>query len=219
MTAAGMTHRERALAVLRYQPYDRLPLVHFGFWGGQTLQRWADEGHISPGLAAAWSDGNEADFEIGDLLGFDFNWQCMFGGHGGLRPGFESRVVETFADGTRHVLNGNGVVIVHRPEAGSIPAEISHLLKDRASWEEHYRHRLQWTEARVTETHVVRRGLSKRWDDGGLEVLQASDWDTPYGLHCGSLYGEVRNLLGLEGSCYLQADDEPLFDEIIDTVA
>ena len=216
---AEMTSRERALAVLRYQPYDRLPIVHFGFWGGQTPQKWAAEGHISTALAEAWADGNAADLELGGMLGFDFNWQCMFGGSGGLRPGFESRVVEEFPDGSRHVLNGNGVVIVQRPEAGSIPAEISHLLKDRASWEEHYKHRLQWCEERVTEVHVVRGEVSVPWSEGGLEILQKAEWDTPYGIHCGSLYGLVRNLLGLEGSCYLHADDDELFTEIIDTVA
>jgi len=214
-----MTHRERALAVLRYRPYDRLPLVHFGFWAGETPQKWAAEGHISQALAEAWGDGNAADVELGDLLGFDFNWQSMFGGHAGLRPGFESHVVEEFPDGTRHVLNGNGVVVVQKPDAGSIPAEIDHLLKDRASWDEHYKHRLQWCEERVTEAWVVRGEVRARWDEGGLEILRASEWDRPYGLHCGSLYGEVRNLLGLEGSCYLQVDDEALFDEIIDTVA
>jgi len=40
----------------------------------------------------------------------------------------------------------------------------------------------------------------------------------PLGLHCGSLYGVIRNWLGLVGSAYLLVDDEPLFDEIIDTV-
>ncbi len=37
-----MTNRERAKAVLRYQEYDRLPVVHFGYWG-ETLQKWAAE--------------------------------------------------------------------------------------------------------------------------------------------------------------------------------
>ena len=217
--ASSMTHRERALAVLRYEPYDRLPIVHFGFWSGQTPQKWAAEGHLTQTQAEGWADGNEIDFEIAEKLGFDFNWQCMFGGFSGLRPGFESRVVEEFDDGTRHVLNGYGAILVNRPDAGSIPAEIDHLLKDRASLEEHYKHRYQWSQDRVTQAMVVRRGAQSRWDDGGLEILQKADWDTPYGLHCGSLYGEIRNVLGLEGSCYLQVDDEVLFDEIIDTVA
>ena len=33
-----MTNRQRALAVLNYQSYDRLPIVHFGFWR-ETLQQ------------------------------------------------------------------------------------------------------------------------------------------------------------------------------------
>ena len=41
-----MNHRERALAVLNYQPYDRLPIVHFGYWN-ETLDKWAEEGHIT----------------------------------------------------------------------------------------------------------------------------------------------------------------------------
>jgi uroporphyrinogen decarboxylase len=57
-----------------------------------------------------------------------------------------------------------------------------------------------------------------RFDAGGLEYLREGDWDTPLGLHCGSLYGVIRNWLGLVGSAYMLVDDEPLFDEIIDTV-
>jgi hypothetical protein len=48
-----MTNRERALAVLRYKPYDRLPIVHFGFWN-ETLEKWADEGHITHEEAMEW---------------------------------------------------------------------------------------------------------------------------------------------------------------------
>ena len=213
-----MTHRERALAILRYQPYDRLPLVHFGFWSSQTLQKWAAEGHLPLSEADAWTDGNEVDAIISDRLGFDFNWQSMFIANNRLHPGFDGKVVEAFDDGSKHILNGNGVVVVQRPEAGSIPAEIDHLLKDRATWEEHYRHRLQWSEDRVTQATVCRGGQTVRFDEGGLEILRAADWDTPYGLHCGSLFGQIRDVLGLEGSAYLLADDEALFDEMIELV-
>ena len=41
-----MTNKESALAILNYQEYDRLPIVHFGFWR-ETLAKWAKEGHIS----------------------------------------------------------------------------------------------------------------------------------------------------------------------------
>ena len=58
-----MNHRQRALAVLNYQPYDRLPIVHFGFLR-DTLRKWAAEGHISHELAEAQLDSNEAEMEI-----------------------------------------------------------------------------------------------------------------------------------------------------------
>ena len=47
-----MTHRERVKAILHYQDYDKMPVVHFGYWT-ETLQKWADEGHISQELAHA----------------------------------------------------------------------------------------------------------------------------------------------------------------------
>ena len=40
-----MNHRERFKAIMHYEAYDRLPVVHFGYWG-ETLQKWCDEGHL-----------------------------------------------------------------------------------------------------------------------------------------------------------------------------
>jgi len=40
-----------------------------------------------------------------------------------------------------------------------------------------------------------------------------------YGLHCGSLFGHIRNIVGVEGSSYIYCDDEDLYTEIIDTNA
>ena len=212
-----MTNRERALAILRYQKADRMPIVHFGYWG-ETLLRWAKEGHITSQEAESQADGNPTDEAIAAKLGFDFNWQNMFYTHNSLSPAFDARVIKTFPDGTRHELNGLGVVVVQKPEAGSIPAEIEHTLKDRASWEKHYKHRYEWSDERVKGVMVHHKGKSMRFDQGGLDLLKTGQRDAPLGLHCGSLYGEVRNILGVEGSSYLYADDEVLFTEIIDTV-
>lgn len=197
-----MTTRERISAVLHYEEYDRLPLVHFGYWD-DTLRKWAAEGHISEHDAAAQMDGNEADYAISGALGFDCNWQTMFSPNTRLYPRFEREVVAEFPDGTTHVRDQDGVIILQKPDAGSIPAEIEHLLTDRASFEEHYRHRLQFDEGRVE--------VEK------LDALPA-ERDTPLGLHCGSLYGHIRNVVGVVGLAYLAADDEELYREIIDTV-
>jgi hypothetical protein len=212
-----MNNRERVWAVLHYEPYDRLPLVHFGYWG-ETLERWAQEGHLTAAEAASWSDNNPTDTDIAAKLGFDLNWNNCFAPHTGLWPRFESRVLEVLPDGSRKVLDESGAVILQKEGATGIPTQIDHLLKDRAAWEELYVPRLQYSESRVLDA-LVNTGMQMiPFRGAGLEYLQAGEWDVPLGLHCGSLYGVIRNWLGLVGSAYLLVDDEPLFDEIIDTV-
>ena len=213
-----MTNRERALVVLRYESYDRLPVVHFGYWG-ETLQKWAAEGHISEALARSVGDGNPADYELNELLGWDFNWQCMFSPTASINPRFDTKVIEEFEDGTKHILNGHGVVLVQKPEAGSIPAEISHMLTDRASWDEHYKLRYGWSEDRVTKAGVLANDKVIPFDEGGLDFLKEDKRDYLYGLHCGSLYGHIRDIVGVEGSSYIYCDDTELYEEMINTNA
>lgn len=85
-----MNDRERTLAVLNYQPYDRLPLVHFGFWK-ELLEKWANEGHLTLDEAVSWADGNAIDRALSARLGFDFNWSQNFGWQTRLYPPNEKR--------------------------------------------------------------------------------------------------------------------------------
>jgi hypothetical protein len=200
-----MNNRERALAILNYQPYDRMPVVHFGFWN-ETLDKWAAEGHITQEEAAGWADGNDADLSITHKLGFDFNWYSCFHWKSSLMPEFETHLVSQYPDGSRAVMNVDGVTVLQKDEAGSIPAEIEHTLKDRKTWEEYYLPKMQWSPERID------------WD--ALAALPAqSERDHPIGLHCGSLWGRIRDITGLVGLSYLMADDPGLVDEMIETTA
>ncbi|HEY3416491.1 MAG TPA: uroporphyrinogen decarboxylase family protein [Armatimonadota bacterium] len=192
-----MTHRERALACLNYEPYDRLPLVHFGFWG-ETLTQWRDDGFLTDDDLHQGSE-----FVAREKLGFEYEWNPIYGTNNGLLPTFEPVVVETMADGAQKVRGGDGVTILVKADAGSIPAEIEHLLVDRASWEEHYLPRLQFSPDRIPSyEHLLNS------DQGELRLLA-----------CGSLFGTIRNWVGVVGSAYILADDEALFTEIIDVCA
>ena len=124
-----MTNKQRAMAVLNYRDYDRLPIVHFGFWN-ETLLKWADEGYISIEEAKSWADGTPVDKSIGDKLGFDFNWYNCFHLDCGLRPEFDRKVIKELPDGSKHVLDPNGAIVLEKGDAGSIPAEIDHTLND-----------------------------------------------------------------------------------------
>ena len=129
-----MNNRERTLALLHYQPYDRLPVVHFGYWN-ELLDKWAAEGHLTPQESAGWSDGNEIDAALSQRLGFDFNWYQIFGWQYRLYPPLKKRVIEERPDGERLVLNEDGGLVIEKAGIVSIPREIDHLLKDRRSWE------------------------------------------------------------------------------------
>jgi len=200
-----MKNRERALAVLNYEKIDRLPIVHFGFWR-ETLEKWYIEGHLTKEEVVNWSDGNEADRSISEKLGFDFNWYSCFHSQTGLAPAFERKVIETMPDGAKKVLNHCGAIELEIDGAGSIPAEVGYTLTDRKSWEKDYLPRLQYREDRI--------------NFAALEAIKnQNERDIPLGIHCGSLFGEIRNWLGFEGVSYLCYDDEVLYDEIITTVA
>jgi len=197
-----MNNRQRALAILNYQPYDQMPVVHFGFWE-ETLAKWAQEGHITQEEARLWGDGNEADLSITKKLGFDFNWYSCFHWESMLLPGFEPHLVREHPDGSREWMNADGVVILQKNDATAIPSEIEHLLKDRRSWQEHYLPRMQWSPERVD------------WE--ALKRLPPKEQrDHPIGLHCGSLWGRIRDIIGLVGLSYLMADAPSLVDEILE---
>ena len=213
-----MNNRERVSAILHYEDYDRMPVVHFGYWN-ETLDKWAREGHITEEQARSWGDGNPTDAGIAAKLGFDINWSTCYSPVTRLRPPFERKVIETFPDGSRHVMNDEGTVILEKDDAVSIPKEIKHLLTNRASWEALYLPKLQFEMERVTHAAVNVDGTMVRFDQGGLDYLRQGEWDNPYGIHVGSLMGVIRNWLGIVGLSYLMADDPALLQEIVDTTA
>ncbi|GAK51667.1 hypothetical protein U14_02912 [Candidatus Moduliflexus flocculans] len=212
-----MTHRERALAVLRYEAYDRLPIVHFGFWE-ETLVKWHQEGHLTLEEMRDWKDGNPADQSISAKLGFDFDWASTYDPNCELFPAFEEIVLETLPDGGRKVRDKEGVVVLKKDDAISIPTEIDHLLKTREDWEREYLPRLQYADERLKASQVNVNAIMRPFYEGGLAYLQQppAQRELPVGLYCGSLIGRMRNIVGLVELSYLAADDPGFYAEIID---
>lgn len=203
-----MNYRENVNAILHYQPFEKMPIVSFGYWG-ETVQKWADEGHITREEAdgyCRYGDNSEADRAIMKRLGFDFNWNSCYGGNVGLYPAFDRKVLEQKADGGQVIRDEQGLIVLVKPGVVSIPAEIGTTLTDRDVWEKEYLPRLQWEAERI--------------DTSLFESLKDdSQRQLPVGLHCGSLMGYMRNLLGVEELSYLYVDDPELYEEIANTLA
>jgi uroporphyrinogen decarboxylase len=194
-----MNDRENAMSILNYRDYDRLPVVHFAFWDDTTL-KWANEGHIT------FEEARDHNL-VARKLGFDFDWNTTaqpIHGMNALFPPLSQEVIEVMPDGSYKVLDGYGVLILQKPGITCISSEFEHLLKDRKSWEEHFKPRMQFSKERINH-----KQLDELKDDRSRTQ--------PIGLFCGSLMGEIRNSLGLFGLSYLAVDDEALLSEIIDT--
>ena len=203
-----MNHRQRVKAILHYEKYDRMPVVAFGYWR-ETLEKWAQEGHISQQLAedyARFGDNSAADHAVMDMLGFDFNWNSCVGGQNWMKPAFESKVIRVEENGAQIVQNSDGLLTRVMPGVVSIPSEIGTMLTGREAWNELYKAKFQYSDDRVNMEAMAK-----------IKAQDAAR-DIPLGLHCGSLYGNIRNMLGVEELSYLAVDDEDLYAEIIDTV-
>lgn len=201
-----MTNRERAMNILHYKPVDRMPAVHFGYWE-ELLEEWAAQGKISSELAKAVRDGNDADRELDQILGWDFNWYRCRSATRGLFPRFETKVLETLPCGTQRIQNSVGLIERQKPGNQSIPSEDDYLLKDREAFEALYKPKMQFTPDRINPEY---------WKT----FNETRPQDVPVGLHLGSVLGEIRNMTSVVGMSYLLYDeDEELFADIVDTYA
>lgn len=201
-----MTNRERAMNLLRFQPVDRMPAVHFGYWS-ELLVEWAEQGKIPAELAHGNYDGSAKERELDKLIGWDFNWYRTVGSANGLRPGFEYKVLEELPDGTKRVQSGSGIIERVKPGISSIPSEDDYLLKDREAFETLYRPKMQYTPERVNLEYYK-------------TFNETRPQDLPVGLHLGSVLGDIRNMTSVMGMSYLMYDeDEDLFADIVDAYA
>lgn len=195
-----MNERERFVATMHYQPRDRAVISDFGFWD-ETLPTWHEQG------LPRWVERANADSFFG--VDFGIEWVTRpVGISVGLVPPFEELILE---DRGEYELRqqADGVRVLRRKFMGSIPHPESHLLTDRDSWEKHFKPRLdpdhpdrypQDWEERV-----------KIWTDPNRSYVAA--------LSGGSLYGWLRNWMGMENLSYLVYDDPKLFEEMVATIA
>lgn len=191
-----MNDRQRFAATLHYQPRDRAPICDFGFWR-ETLEIWHTQGlpaDVVPGTTDAF-------------FGMD-RYLDGAGVHPGLCPGFEERVIEDLGD---HEVfqQGDGVRVLRRKFLGSIPLPLSHLLVDRQSWREHFAPRLD-------PTHPDRYPAD--WNDR-VRTWRDPNRDYPLSVHGGSLYGVLRNWMGVEALSYVVYDDPAWFEEMVTALA
>lgn len=198
-----MNDRQRFNATMHYQPRDRSPLFDFNYWD-ETVPEWHKQG-----LDAKWTRRN-----VGDYFGLDASlgggepegWG--YGINHGLCPGFERKIIEDAGDEYTE-LEGDGVIVRKQRSSVSIPMHVGHTLIDRASWKKHYLPKLDpATPARLPADWDRR---VKHWTNPGRQC--------PVFLNAGSLFGVLRNWMGIENLSLVVYDEPDWFEEMVTTLA
>ncbi|MCC6680214.1 MAG: hypothetical protein IT445_04845 [Phycisphaeraceae bacterium] len=200
-----MNHRQRFLATMRYQPRDRCPLYDFSFWD-ETLPEWHKQG------LPAWVMQQTSEQYFGtDLSLFTHSIKelnCRIDVPVGLCPLFEEQIIEDRGDYEVKRQN-DGVFVLRKKYMGSIPQHEGHTLVDRASWREHYLPRLD-------PSHPQRYGDNFQQR---IAALSSDDYPWPRFLPVGSLWGWLRNWMGVENISYVVYDDPAWFQEMVVALA
>ncbi len=195
-----MTHRERWVRVMHFQPVDHIPDEEFGAWN-ENFPVWQEQGLPK-------DVNNNSDFD----RYFQFAPRSGIPANVGLSHGFKSEVLED-TDQYRIYIDGNGVKQqVFKDGSSSIPHYLEFPLKDRKSWEELFLPRLEIElESRYPENRSDWEQIKARYSDPG--------WSIPVGITIGSLFGWIRNWAGFEGVSMLCYDDPDLVKEMVSHLA
>lgn len=179
---------------MRFQPVDHVPDQEFGYWG-ETLAAWHKQG------LPEWVNSNDAADRY-----FGFAPQAYAPVNIGIIPAFEYQVLEE-DDRHRIIIDSGGVkCLVHKDGQASIPKHLKFPVETRDDWNEFKKRYDPTTPGRYPGN----------WDSIRDE-LNASD--IPMGIHCGSLFGWVRNHMGFENLSITCADDPDFVEEMVEHTA
>jgi len=198
-----MNDRQRFIATMHYQPRDRVPLYDFNYWD-ETLPAWHKQG-----LDRKWNRGNVREFfGLDSSLGGGEPQDWGTGVRVDLYPGFEAKIVQDLGD--EYVqMQADGVLVKKQRSSVSIPMHVGHTLVDRASWKKHYLPRLDPSNP---------ERLPRDWDRR-VAVWRNPNRSHPVFVGGGSLFGKIRDWMGIENLSLVVYDDPAWFQEMVTTLA
>lgn len=191
-----MTHRERWLRTMHFEPVDHVPDEEFGYWEN-TLTLWHEQG-----LPSEIDSLPKADVYFG------FAPRREIPVRQSLLPAFELEVID---DSGKHTVirDEHGATCeIHSSGQDTIPHFIDFLLKGREEWESEFRPRLDPQDPR-------RLPQPEQWERLQQEYATR---DYPLGLGIGSLYGWMRDWMGFERAAMMVHDDRTLVEEIMERI-
>ncbi|MBS7648699.1 hypothetical protein KEJ17_03510, partial [Candidatus Bathyarchaeota archaeon] len=190
-----MNHRERFLRTFEFKDVDRVPDYEFGYWT-ETIDRWHKEG-------LPMEKRTDRDIEL--YLGLE-GWDCieMLPIRTGLWPTLPERIMREERD-RAIVEDGMGGIYIRTTTSSSVPHYIRHPLKSRDDWEKLKPFFNPDTPGR----------FPLNWEEIAASYKER---DYPLGIHVGSLYGWLRNWMGVERISVAFYRDPDWIAEMMDTL-
>jgi uroporphyrinogen decarboxylase len=193
--ARVMNKRERLLRTLQFKEVDRVPDYEFGYWS-ETIDRWHAEGlplHLH-------TIGDVEDFFM--LEGWDTI--DMLPVNTGLWPPPPARKIREFDD--KEVIDdGLGGVYIRKKWTSTIPQYLRYPIRSREDWEKIRPFFNPDTPGRMPLSY-----------EEIINVYRERDY--PLGISVGSLYGWLRNLMGVQGISIAFYRDPDWVAEMMDTL-
>ena len=190
-----MTDRERWVNTMHFKSVDRVPHEEFGYWK-ETLERWHKEG-----LSVSVDDDEKADRFFG------FDRREGFGPNIGLFPEpFWNCVLEE-NEKYKIVVDGVGAKSqIFTDGSSSIPRYLDYTLKDRNSWEKHFKKYLN-------PSNIGR--YPENWEE---LKKKHENRDYPLGISVGSLYGWLRGWIGVENFSVMFYEEPMLVHDMMESL-
>ena len=170
-----MTTRERFNKTLHWHKSDRVPNMEFGYWD-ETIAKWHEQG-----LPMEVKTSEDVERYLG-LEGAEIiPWLPV---KNGLFPRFEYKILEEATDS--RIIQSEEGLICEVPRAGeSIPKYLKYGIENREDWEVYKAERLDYQQ--VDRISDIKKFAERAHADG-----------MPVRFDAGSLYGWLRNWMGVE---------------------
>jgi len=187
-----LTHRERFLRQMRFQPVDRSFNMEFGYWQ-ENYTEW--DLFVKNGIT---HEGQANHF-----FGFDpiaAVWCPSW-----MDPPFPEKEIARKGD-KLIIQNSDGLTAeIAADRHSSIPHYTDSAIKDPDDWHKVKKERFSLTSP--TRTMDVDNILSRH----------PNTRDYPLGVDCGSMIGRIRDMLTFEGVCYAWADHPEMLEDMVET--
>jgi uroporphyrinogen decarboxylase len=191
----AMSIRERFNRVFRWEKPDRVPDMEFGYWD-KTIAVWHDQG-----LPRECLTNEDVERHLG-LEGLSIIPEVPI--RKGLFPEFEEKTLERRGE-HRIVQTKEGALTEMLDYDSSMPHFIKFAVETRADWEKLRDERLDPREA-------------GRVGDVAAAVEAAHAAGMPILFHCGSLYGWLRDWMGLENLSIALMTDRDWVEEMMEHI-